>query len=281
MKWFFCIFFIPNLLSSHLYNLTISTLFKNEARWLKEWIEYHRFLGVQHFYLYSNDSTDNYEEVLSPYIKMGLVDLIEWNSDNAPFHDPRQPIQWVGFQLSALNDSIQRAKGIAQWIACIDIDEYIFPVEGKESFQIFLKRTPLEVGSLRLSWQCFGTSYLKELSMNSLVTESLVMRSRDDSHWNQHVKCIHRPEAIQYTLVHKAYLKNNYIFEFIDRSKFRLNHYIARGQQEALIKRRGDLPTFEKLMNEVFDNSMNQYVPFIKKGIWFTKEDWWKKLEEK
>ena len=51
----------------HRYPLAICAIFKNEAPWLKEWIIYHhKVLGVKHFYLYNNDSTDNFIEILSP-----------------------------------------------------------------------------------------------------------------------------------------------------------------------------------------------------------------------
>ena len=36
------------------YKLSICAIFKNEANYLKEWIEYHRMVGVEHFYLYNS-----------------------------------------------------------------------------------------------------------------------------------------------------------------------------------------------------------------------------------
>ncbi|MBR7025230.1 MAG: glycosyltransferase family 2 protein, partial [Selenomonadaceae bacterium] len=48
-----------------LYDLAVVAIFKNEGHYLKEWLDYHLFAGVEHFYLYNNNSTDNYEEVLA------------------------------------------------------------------------------------------------------------------------------------------------------------------------------------------------------------------------
>ena len=42
------------------YNLSICAIFKNEAKYLKEWIEYHRIFGVDHFYLYNIGSRDSF-----------------------------------------------------------------------------------------------------------------------------------------------------------------------------------------------------------------------------
>lgn len=60
------------------YNVSICSIFKNEAPYLKEWIEFNNIVGVDHFYMYNNNSEDDYEAILQPYIKSGLVTLIDW-----------------------------------------------------------------------------------------------------------------------------------------------------------------------------------------------------------
>lgn len=54
------------------YKVSVCAIFKNEAPYLKEWIEFNRIVGVEHFYLYNNNSEDNYEEIIAPYIKKVL-----------------------------------------------------------------------------------------------------------------------------------------------------------------------------------------------------------------
>ena len=39
-----------------MYDLSVCAIFKDEASYLKEWIEYHKLVGVQHFYLYENEN---------------------------------------------------------------------------------------------------------------------------------------------------------------------------------------------------------------------------------
>ena len=34
-----------------LYDLAVVAIFKDEARYLKEWLDYHLLAGVEHFYL--------------------------------------------------------------------------------------------------------------------------------------------------------------------------------------------------------------------------------------
>ena len=39
--------------------LAIAAIFRDEAPYLKEWIEFHRAVGVERFYLFDNLSTDH------------------------------------------------------------------------------------------------------------------------------------------------------------------------------------------------------------------------------
>ena len=43
------------------YELALVTVFRNEAPYLKEWIEYYRMMGVDHMILYNHLSTDNFQ----------------------------------------------------------------------------------------------------------------------------------------------------------------------------------------------------------------------------
>ena len=36
------------------YYCSICAIFRDEGTYLKEWIEYHRIIGIDHFYLYNN-----------------------------------------------------------------------------------------------------------------------------------------------------------------------------------------------------------------------------------
>lgn len=93
------------------YNVSICAIFKNEAPFLKEWIEYHLMLGVEHFYLYNNNSEDNFEDVLKPYIDSGIVELKLWEQNHA--------------QMSAYKDFYETKRHETKWISFLDIDEFV------------------------------------------------------------------------------------------------------------------------------------------------------------
>jgi hypothetical protein len=48
---------------------------KNEALYLREWIEFHRLAGVGHFHVFDDGSTDGTIDVLKPYVERGLITL--------------------------------------------------------------------------------------------------------------------------------------------------------------------------------------------------------------
>lgn len=114
------------------YNLSICAIFKNEAEYLKKWIEYHRTIGVDHFYLYDIRSGDSFQEVLSPYIKEKIVSLIHWPEIIA--HDDRNPPhQWVlSTQIPAYENALNFiAKNETKWLLFVDINEFLVCPKGK------------------------------------------------------------------------------------------------------------------------------------------------------
>lgn len=51
--------------------LAVCAIFKNEARYLAEWVTFHRLMGVQHFSLYNNGSADDWVRELIPELDAG------------------------------------------------------------------------------------------------------------------------------------------------------------------------------------------------------------------
>lgn len=124
------------------YYVSICAIFKDEAIYLKEWIEYHLMIGIEHFYLYNNFSTDNYKEILKPYIEKGIITLKEWPVNQG--------------QLSAYQDCYEKNKEESQWIGFLDIDEFVCPYKVND-IKEWLKKYEL-FPSIIIYWKMFGTS---------------------------------------------------------------------------------------------------------------------------
>jgi Glycosyltransferase family 92 len=131
-----------NRKSSYKYEVTICGLFKNEGRFLREWMDFHIAAGVEHFYMYNNNSDDNYLEVLEPFVKQGIAEIIDWPQ---PF--PQMP---------AYRDCYEKRRHEAKWIGYIDIDEFVCPKYDLiiRSWLDRYKKFP----SVLIYWKSFGTA---------------------------------------------------------------------------------------------------------------------------
>ena len=164
------------------YQVSIASLFNNEARFLKEWIEFHRLIGVEHFYLYNNSSSDNFQQVLDPYIKEGLVELFHWSPKLPGRHE------FTTMQHNILRDAVRRTQGVSKWVAFIDTDEFIFPVKDK-TLPKFLSRYE-KYGAVAANWRIFGTSKIQKLNPKKLMIEQLTHRAPIKFNGNTFVKSI-------------------------------------------------------------------------------------------
>ncbi len=218
------------------YQLTVLAIFKNEAPWLKEWIEYHRIVGVDHFLLYNNESGDNFKQVLKPYIDQNIVELLPW---------PSKPLEkkmndWVNkVQIPCYNEGIRRMKGKTHWLAIIDCDEFIVPVN-KKNINLLLKDFETK-GGLVINWINYGNSGIWTLPKGNLLIENMIFRGPIQSAMNKWTKVIVQPKhVLEMTEPHSVLLKNGKKLCYSDYTEFSLprrkiitsdiviNHYPTR-----------------------------------------------------
>ncbi len=183
------LFLQVNFLYAHDHKISICAIFRNEASFLKEWIEYHKIVGVEHFYLYNNRSEDHYQEVLEPYLKAEEVTLIDWPYSYTGLE------QWYRIQAKSYMHCANRALGKTEWLAFIDLDEFIVPVE-EESLKDLLD-SYRSYGGLKVNWVLFGTSNLKTLDPSTPMISQLLMRAPYDLPRNKLIKTIARPECLK------------------------------------------------------------------------------------
>lgn len=170
------------------YSLSIACIFQDEAPYLKEWIDYHHRVGVEHFWLYDDASSDNWKEILDPYIDLGIVEVFNWSSC-------RQKIQiWPKIQVEAYKDALKRANGQSKWLALIDTDEFILPMHEK-TLDKCLERHFSDVGAIYVSWRIFGTSGIT-LKENESMLHQLTFCSEKNHSMNCIGKSIVRPEYV-------------------------------------------------------------------------------------
>ena len=98
--------------------IVLSTLVKNEDNYIKQWIDFHKHIGITRFIIYDNSMSNTLQDVLHEYIKNQEVLLIQWSF---PYQLPKSGISG---QTTQQNHSIY-AFPQTKYIGLFDIDEYI------------------------------------------------------------------------------------------------------------------------------------------------------------
>ena len=274
-----------------LYDLAVVAIFKDEARYLKEWLDYHLLAGVEHFYLYNNDSSDDFREVLAPYVEKNLVTLIDWSGRL--------------MQYPAYNDALEKFRFECRYMAFIDLDEFIFPKSTRSITEVvdeILSADPNAAG-LSIHWQLFGSNGQVKADYSRGVLERFVTRAEknfsdeiktlvenDGKRYginftvsNGFIKPVTNPRCVKSMFAHFAnYFDGHYTVDEtgirlkqtlavypIHAEKIVVNHYVIKSREEYDLKRaRGRADDGSKWPsnffngydhNEVFDDGILKY----------------------
>ena len=269
------------------YDLSICAIFKNEAPYLKEWIEFHKIQGVKHFYLYNNNSADYFQRVLAPYIEKKEVTLTDWKYEysRGGYRD------WLAIQRKAYNDCLQKYGKDNDWIAFIDLDEFLFCLDGTK-LSVFLKNYD-QFGGLLVNWLLFGTSGVNTIPTNKLMIEMLNRCSQKMIPRNSWAKSIVQPKHTREVCnAHMFYYKEGFhaVNEdgkrvdgrgktVIANDKIRINHYWTRTKKHfrehkmPSRNRRRDCENAMVLQNMAAeynlksDKAIHQFVPALRKKM--------------
>jgi len=223
-------------------NISIISIFRDESKYLKEWIEFHRLIGVDKFHLVNNNSVDDYKKILEVYINSGIVTLYNLNVEtkfNKPDFKNEQIIVTHFVQL--FQNIVKQSN--EDWMIHVSTDEFIFPTE-ENNIKNVLNKFDNEVGEVSVNWTLFGNNNLY-LNDNELLIEKLTKSSFENHIHNYHVKPIFKPEAVSsIPSVHFTSLKPGFVkvdakgninnfktpYEVRDRvfSPLHINHYRLR-----------------------------------------------------
>jgi hypothetical protein len=134
-----------------IHNLGIISQFHNEAPYLAEWVAYHRLVGVDHFWLYDDGSTDDWRSVLATHLDERVVEVLPLPEQ----HPPDVPTALK--QPGTFRDGLRRAQGRVRWVALIDLDEFILPRTEATVPECLEQHFPKASG-IYVNWRMFGTN---------------------------------------------------------------------------------------------------------------------------
>ena len=265
-----------------LYDLAIVAIFKDEGKYLKEWLDYHLIAGVDHFYLYNNDSSDNYEEILAPYVEKNLVTLIDFSGK--------------AMQYPAYNDAIEKYRFDCRYMAFIDLDEFIFPKTEQSIAEIVdevFSHDP-QAAALGINWQIIGSNGHEKADYSRGVLERftrraphdwLVILSEEEMTGNVLIKSIVNPRRVDcwwsphyanyfrdfYSINSNGKKTINVVGYPVAADKIVINHYYTKSKEEYEKKKmpKGSLcftdnpyimeGFYTHDRNEVFDDDILKY----------------------
>lgn len=234
MKYILTLFLcISSYISAYEHTVCVCCIFRDEARFLSEWIDFNLQQGVGKIYMYNNLSQDDYMEVLKPYIEKDQVALIDWPYKHSSI------TTWNGIQCKAYMHCAVMIKDTCEWCAFIDTDEFLFSPTGLPLPEILKNYS--ECDAIGVNWVIYGTSDIERIPDGEHMTDYLVMRAEMNHPVNTHVKSIVRPKRITgcgnphyFELIKKSLFvnenKNRIAGPFSSHSvgTLRINHYWAR-----------------------------------------------------
>lgn len=212
------------------YEMSVCAVFKNEEKYLKEWIEYHRMVGVDHFYLYNNNSSDAFRRVLQPYLRSGIVTLMNWPDNWKNLTEENAFLWTLGTQIPAYENAVSvRACTETKWLTFLDIDEYLVP--SKENTLLAVLGNYKNGVAVILSSDYFDASKRSTLPLRKLLIETVERTKPPKQDLKKMVfKTIFRPDLCA-GFSWPPYQKRFKEYQFpvpLEKDEIRINHYLNR-----------------------------------------------------
>lgn len=166
--------------------LAIAAIARDAAPYIEEWIAFHAIAGVSTIRLYDNSSTDGMAEVARRMSRAVNIEVINYPSNGLDFSL---------VQRGAYKDAKEALRGKADFVAFIDIDEFLYDthfVGLPDALGAFSQ----DVGAIAIPQIIFGSSGEQEYRPDLVIKRFRHTKPSDDPEhcW---FKTIARPECIR------------------------------------------------------------------------------------
>jgi hypothetical protein len=211
------------------YNLSLCCIIKNE-RYLEEFINYYILLGVEHFYIYDNESSIPILERLNNFYYNKICTIINFPGK--------------GLQLEAYKNCLDIYGEDTKWLIFCDGDEYILP---KNHYKLidFLNEYD-DAHAIAINWIMYGTSFHEYKKDGFLIDKYRYCNKFQD----KHIKTICKPKfTIKFNNPHHVIVSDP--LKYLDSHRniidgpwntnfntdiIQINHYFGRSIEENIEK---------------------------------------------
>ena len=256
--------------------IVLSTLVKNEDKYIIQWIKYYTILGVTGFVIYDNSNNNTLSTILSDYIRNNTVVLIHWP------YQYYEPSGVASGQVCHINHAIYNLK-TSKYVGFFDVDEYLNPQISNYKLESVFDRVLThynlnydEIGSFRSLSKFFinnqsqnedGFEFMKVGNCQDILLEGY------EKHFvvpkNIDAFCVHsiikgKPDVTLPTniMFHNHYYflnkphrgRTGYQITHTDNSIIRLYHKLTLSEKKIRIKLNG------RLGNQLFQIAFSEYL---------------------
>ena len=134
-------------------NCAIIACLKQEELYIREWLDWHIKIGVDHFYLCDNNDKDyepKLKDVIKDYVDQGIVEVFDYSGVH-----PIQPICYT--------DIYDKYGDLYDWWMIIDIDEFLTIPITNNNLKKFLSLPYIkDKYNIALMWRNYGDNDLLE-----------------------------------------------------------------------------------------------------------------------
>jgi hypothetical protein len=229
--------------------IAIAACVRNEAAYIGEWVRFHKAVGVRHFIIYDNGSTDETCEILQEALTPGTLTLVPWAGHMVYGEEAR----FIDCQVMAFAHAILNFGGAFRRMAFIDADEFLLPKRGA-TIEEALAATE-SFPNISLPWHMFGTSGHKTKPEGPVLL-NYTKRSANPLSRKEHstnFKCIVDPCEVVEVSIHQFKTRkfgdltvNDAGHRFSRRARkstafysnqfLQLNHYYSKSEEEMRVK---------------------------------------------
>jgi FkbM family methyltransferase len=227
----------------------ICAIIKDEHLFLKEWIDWHLNLGFDAIHLFEDKGSDSHEDIVKEYDNVFLrryeddIKIKELLSEQWSSQRQQKLYDWFAKEFSNKYD----------WVAFIDIDEFVFFADGYNLDKLCEEFEPYP--AVLLNWQMMGANrhitrpdsvidaYTKIAVMNNPFESSWLYKSFVNLKRYKGMLNLHRAVDAVNTLHSPDYLQTCY-------SKAWINHYFTKSWEDwcdRIFNRGGTLVGHRKL----------------------------------
>lgn len=192
-------------------DIAMTTMVRGNSHLLPEWIEYHRMLGVNHFWIYANEPLEKFREKIDWYLPQEYITVIPLDK-----HITNTGFRWVDwfFQSAQQNDCLQRARRAnTSWLILNDVDEFVHVTSKNQSLVEMLfqqQRQPNGGGPLYLwNWYYGKQSRAAPERQSNATFGRYVYRNHNATNPNFHGgKSMVQPQQVVHYFVHHVSVSN-------------------------------------------------------------------------